>query len=72
MTKHELEQMTDAELHHFIACCYGSMDSLKSNTRTSMHIAMAQQVLSQRGAKQLGANLCGGGSKQRCKAGRGF
>ena len=65
--KHEMERMTDAELRHLIACEQGSCSSLRPNSRTSMRIAMAQAVLASRGVAQVGANLCTGGSKTRCR-----
>ena len=63
----ELNGMTDAQLKHLIACEMGSCSSLRPNSKTSMRIAMAQQVLRQRGRAQVGRNGCTGGSKTRCK-----
>jgi hypothetical protein len=71
-TKSQLERMSDAEIRRKIRCAQSSHESRHTNSKDSCFIAMAQLVLSQRGRAQVGANLCGGGSKEKGLKGRSF
>lgn len=63
------ERQTTEDIQHQITASQGSMDIRNPRSRTSIFVQMLQCILGARGANQVGANGCTGGSKVRIKRG---